>query len=243
MLRDTNQKIMRKNRIIKHLHISHGLLLIGGGLLVASITLFAPHNEVLSRAVGVETIVTMTNESRALHNEAPLTVNTQLMSAAQQKAEDMVQQRYFAHFSPSNKSPWDFFRESGYTYAVAGENLAITNENESAVISGWINSPTHKENMLNSQYQDIGIGIATYGTYQDYTNTTVIVALYGTPMSAVAASGSEPTNPAGAMTLLSRAPPSAGVYAAVSAASAFIIAAIALELRHLHRTKSHHTIA
>lgn len=234
---------MVKHKIFQHLHVSHGLLVIGAGFLIASITLFSPHNGFISRAIGTEAIVAMTNESRSLHNQPPLSVNSQLTNAAQQKAEDMVNERYFAHFSPTNKSPWDFFIESGYSYAVAGENLAITNEDELAVISGWINSPTHKENMLNGQYRDIGIGIANYGTYQNYANTTVVVAMYGSPASPLVISGTEPTNPAGAMTLLSHATPSATVYVAISTAFAFIMAGIALELRHLRHIRAHRTVA
>ncbi len=113
-------------------------------------TLFAPVNNFVSRAIGVEPIIDLSNQARGQYDQPPLTPHTLLMTAAQQKAEDMARKRYFAHFSPDNKTPWDFFKDAGYAYQVAGENLAITNEDETAVIKGWLNSPTHKENLLSS---------------------------------------------------------------------------------------------
>ena len=198
-------------------------------------TVLAPVNNFVSRAIGVEPIIELSNQARSQFDQPPLAPNTLLMSAAQQKAEDMVSKRYFAHFSPDNTSPWDFFKQVGYTYQVAGENLAITNEDETAVIQGWLNSPTHKENLLSTKYRDIGIGIANYGDYQGNKNTIVIVALYGTLASPLSVTGTEPTNPAGTVAALRPAIVGNKLYGLAGIAAALIIAGAALEIRHIRR--------
>ena len=97
------------------------------------------------------------------------------MNAAQMKAEDMAKQQFFAHTAPDGTVAWDYFKKVGYAYEIAGENLAITNETAEAVINGWLNSPTHRENLLNSHYKDFGIGMAHYGTYQGHNNTWLLL--------------------------------------------------------------------
>lgn len=198
-------------------------------------TILAPINSFVSRAISVEPLIALTNQARNQFDQPPLTPNTLLMSAAQQKAEDMVSKRYFAHFSPENVSPWDFFKQVGYTYQVAGENLAITNEDETAVMQGWLNSPTHKENVLGSKYRDIGIGIASYGDYQGNKNTIVIVALYGTLASSLSVTGTEPTNPAGTIAALRPAVVGNRLVMLGGIGIALIIAGAALEIRHIRR--------
>lgn len=218
-----------------HHHLGHTLFIVGVFLALFMMTLFAPVNIIVSRAINVEPVIDLSNQARGQYDRAPLTPNTLLMTAAQQKAEDMVAKRYFAHFSPENKSPWDFFKEAGYSYKVAGENLAITNEDEAAVIKGWLNSPTHKENLLSSQYKDIGIGVANYGDYQGHKNTIVVVALYGTEATGLAVSGTEPTNPAGTVAALRPAIVGSKLYALGGIATALILAGAALEIRHIKR--------
>lgn len=223
-----------------HHTLGHSLYTVGAFLLVFIITLFSPLNASLSYAIGADTILTMTNQTREQNGKDALTPNSLLMSAAQSKAEHMVANKYFAHFSPDGKTPWDFFKEAGYTYKVAGENLAITNEDDQAVISGWMNSPTHRENLLSEEYQNIGIGIAKYGDYQGNKNTTVIVALYGTEKAPLAVTGSEPTNPAGTVAALKPALLGEKLYAASGLAIALIVAGAALEIRHIKKQK--HTL-
>jgi hypothetical protein len=220
-----------------HHTIGHSLYTVGAFLLLFILTLFSPLNASLSYAIGADTILSMSNEVRKQNGEAALTPNSTLMSAAQAKAEHMVANKYFAHFSPDGKIPWDFFKEAGYTYKVAGENLAITNEDDQEVITGWMNSPTHRENLLSSEYSDIGIGIAKYGDYQGNKNTTVIVALYGSEQAPLAVTGAEPTNPAGTIAALKPALIGEKLYAASGLAIALIIAGAALEIRHIKKQK------
>lgn len=124
-------------------------------------------------------LVDLTNDARISNNKGILTRNSILDSAAQLKAEDMARLGYFAHTSPQGLTPWHWFGQAGYSFAYAGENLAI-NFNESIdVENAWLNSPTHKANILNSQFTEIGIATVD-GIYQGYP-TTYVVQMFGKP--------------------------------------------------------------
>lgn len=129
-------------------------------------------------------VVELTNEERALNNEAPLVRNATLDKAAQLKAEDMAKHQYFSHYSPSGVSPWHWFDEAGYIYAHAGENLAVHFTDSTEVVEAWMNSPTHRENIVGPQYTEIGVGTAK-GTYEGY-DTVFVVQLFGAPAVAPA---------------------------------------------------------
>ena len=115
----------------------------------------------------------LTNENRQSQNLPTLTVNPLLNEVAQLKANDMAQKGYFAHVSPEGKAPWYWFKQVGYDYEYAGENLAVDFTDSQDVDQAWMNSPTHKANILKGAYTEMGTGIAT-GTYQG--SVTVFVA-------------------------------------------------------------------
>ena len=94
-----------------------------------------------------------TNAQRAGQKQAPLTLDPQLTAAAQAKAEDMATSNYWAHNSPDGKTPWTFISASGYQYQTAGENLAYGFSSASDTVTGWMNSPEHRANILNADYQ------------------------------------------------------------------------------------------
>lgn len=104
-------------------------------------------------------IVALINEERQKSGLAPLSVNTKLDQAARLKAQDMVLNDYFAHTSPAGISPWHWFSKSGYDYQLAGENLAIDFNDAQAVIKAWMNSPSHRANILNPNFSEIGVAI------------------------------------------------------------------------------------
>ena len=197
--------------------------------------ILAPVNSIRSFAFGADSLVKQSNAIREQFNADPLNANPQLMSAAQAKAEHMAKNRYFAHFAPDGTTPWQFFKEQGYSYKIAGENLAITNEDEDAVIKGWLESPTHKENLINTAYSDIGIGIANYGDYQNNKDTTVIVAFYGTANSPLLVTGTEPTNPAGTVAALRPTIYDTKMYSLITLGIALVAGGIILESRHIRR--------
>ncbi|MFW6210279.1 MAG: CAP domain-containing protein, partial [Patescibacteria group bacterium] len=144
------------------------------------------------------TVVDLTNQERATNAAPPLRRSALLDQAAAQKAEHMVREGYFAHFSPDGVSPWHWFGEVGYRYAHAGENLAVHFTDSSAMVDAWMQSPTHRENIVNAQYTEIGIGTAT-GTFEGY-RTVFVVQLFATP----AAPAASATTEAGATTRASQ---------------------------------------
>lgn len=127
-------------------------------------------------------VVQLTNEERADNSAQPLVRNSILDKAAQLKAEHMARNEYFSHYSPDGVSPWYWFDEAGYTYAHAGENLAIHFTDSSEVVEAWMNSPLHRENIVNNIYTEIGVGTAK-GKYEGY-DTVYVVQLFGTPAMA-----------------------------------------------------------
>lgn len=124
-------------------------------------------------------VVDLTNEERADLAAAPLKRNATLDAAARLKAEHMAENEYFAHYAPDGTSPWYWFDEAGYTYAHAGENLAIHFSDSSEVIEAWMKSPKHRDNIVNNQYTEIGVGTAK-GSFEGY-ETVYVVQLFGTP--------------------------------------------------------------
>ncbi|MCA9354223.1 MAG: hypothetical protein KC877_01755 [Candidatus Kaiserbacteria bacterium] len=129
-------------------------------------------------------VVDLTNEERAELSAAPLQRNALLDEAARLKAEHMAKNEYFAHYSPSGVSPWHWFNEVGYVYAHAGENLAIHFTDSDEVVEAWMDSPTHRQNIIDPKYTEIGVGTAK-GTYEGY-NTVYVVQLFGAPAVAPA---------------------------------------------------------
>ena len=129
-------------------------------------------------------IVSETNVERAAGAADQLVRNDKLDRAAQLKAEHMAARHYFAHFSPEGVSPWYWFAEVEYPFVHAGENLAIHFTDSSAVVRAWMASPTHRANIMNSDFSEIGIGIAE-GVYEGYP-TLYVVQLFGTPAAPLA---------------------------------------------------------
>ena len=142
-------------------------------------------------------IVELTNDERADNNLPALKRNSVLDEAAKMKAQDMAKNEYFAHYSPTGVSPWHWFAEANYNFIHAGENLAIHFTDSSDVVDAWMESPTHRANIVNANYKEIGVGTAE-GTYQGF-KTVYVVQLFGAPAAtpAVAAAvAPEPAKPA-----------------------------------------------
>jgi hypothetical protein len=130
-------------------------------------------------AVISSVLVDLANGDRGANKIGGLTVNPVLVVAAQAKANDMAAKGYFAHTSPDGKNPWYWFKEAGYSFSYAGENLAVDFSDSSDVEIAWMNSPAHRANILNNHFTEIGIATAV-GTYEGRT-TTFVVQEFGTP--------------------------------------------------------------
>jgi len=128
-------------------------------------------------AVSSGTLVNLANASRAQEGLGDLSQSDKLVSAANAKASDMFANQYFAHTSPQGKTPWDFISAAGYNYVYAGENLAIGYNDSSELHNAWMNSPSHRENILNPNFREIGIA-AVEGVYEG-GQTTIVVEMFG----------------------------------------------------------------
>lgn len=132
----------------------------------------------ISSNIDYKRVIELTNAERQKQGLGLLSENSALNKAAASKAENMFSEDYWAHFAPSGKTPWDFILGSGYKFSFAGENLAKNFYNPEDVVVAWMNSPTHKENILNSKYQDIGIAVVE--GVLDGQKTTLVVQMFGT---------------------------------------------------------------
>jgi uncharacterized YkwD family protein len=88
-------------------------------------------------------------------------VNTKLAGMAEKKAEDLRDKNYFDHQSPTYGSPFDMMRQFGISYTSAGENIAKGQRTPDEVMNGWMNSPGHRANIMNTNYTEIGVGYVT----------------------------------------------------------------------------------
>lgn len=161
------------------------LLIVGVGLFLNS--LWAQAGTVLSYATDMTPggLLASTNTQRTQNGLGNLTLNGALAQAAQAKADDMVARNYWSHTTPDGKEPWMFITNTGYQYLAAGENLAYGFSTSSDAVTGWMNSPGHRANILNGKYQEVGFGIANGASYQG-GEETVVVAMYAQPTAAVA---------------------------------------------------------
>lgn len=149
-------------------------------------------------SITISQIITDTNKERTDKGLIPLTFNELLSNAAESKAEDMFNNQYWAHTSPSGKEPWDFIKSVNYNYKVAGENLARDFDSTKPMVEAWMNSPTHKANIMNPRYRDIGLAVVN-GKLNGF-ETTLVVQMFGT-LSTQSQSESQPSVEVPAVTI------------------------------------------
>lgn len=127
-----------------------------------------------------------TNIQRSGNGREALSLNSQLSRAAQQKASDMASRDYWSHTSPEGTQPWQIISSVGYSYQAAGENLAYGFSDNAGAVAGWMNSPSHRDNLLSTNYKEVGFGIANAANYQGKGEQTIVVAMYANPKKAPA---------------------------------------------------------
>ena len=110
-------------------------------------------------------VVRLVNEIRQQNGLKPLTENWELSRVARYKSQDMLDNRYFSHTSPTYGSPFQMIKAFGMSYRTAGENIAKGYASPQAVVNGWMNSSGHRANILNVSYTQIGIGYVAQGNY------------------------------------------------------------------------------
>ncbi len=176
-----------------------GLALLIGIFIVshASLGYISAHDQQLVRGnilgyssnITTQQVIDATNVVRKDHNLSSLSHNSTLSLAAQAKALDMFAFDYWAHDNPSNgKQPWAFIREAGYTYRFAGENLARDFGETPDMITAWMNSPTHRDNIISNRYTEIGTAVVN-GELQGI-ETTLVVQMFAAPATQQAVASS-----------------------------------------------------
>lgn len=110
-------------------------------------------------------VVALVNEIRSGYGLSALSINTRLSEIARMKSQDMHDKGYFSHTSPTYGSPFDMMKQFGITYRTAGENIAMGYRTPQAVVDGWMNSPGHRANILNTTFTSIGVGYVADGNY------------------------------------------------------------------------------
>lgn len=166
------------------------VILATEGFLVSNLIARQSSQNFLAAVVPGE-IIALTNVQRADNDAGTLTEDSLLDKAAQAKADDMAANGYFSHIGPDGKTPWQWIAGAGYQYQYAGENLAVRFIDSSEVVNAWMESPTHRANIVKKVYTAIGVGVAQ-GLYQG-ESATFVVQYFGTPESAALASASAPT--------------------------------------------------
>ena len=112
-------------------------------------------------------IVKLINKVRADHGLSQLAIDQSLTNVARARTNDMLSQNYFSHYAPNGSTFFNLLRNSGIGYSNAGENLGNATPanygSPGAFINAWLNSPSHRDNMLRSSYRLVGIGISDSG--------------------------------------------------------------------------------
>ena len=148
---------------------------------IKSFTIIKPGVLGYSSEITAQTVYDQTNARRLKEGLSELHYNPVLSESATSKAKNMFEENYWAHNSPSGKTPWDFFKAVDYQYSIAGENLAKDFYDTDSMMRAWMNSPTHRANIVNSKYQEIGIGVVN-GVLRG-VKTTLVVQHFGTPQN------------------------------------------------------------
>lgn len=151
---------------------------LGRGSVVLERTPVDPTPTAASRSSYAEAIVHAMNRERAARGLGPLRLEERLSLAAQDRVADMLSKHYFDHVSPEGISPFEWVRKRGYKYNLIGENLALGYRSSHSVVSGWMKSPGHRDNILKSGFDEVGIAFSDTSPMRGY-GAPLVVALYG----------------------------------------------------------------
>ena len=109
-------------------------------------------------------ILELINTERTNNGLNPLQIDDDLQNIVRIKAQDMIDNDYFAHESPTYGSPFEMMKSNGITYKTAGENIAGNSDNKKAV-EAWMNSESHRNNILNNSYNYTGVAVVNSSKY------------------------------------------------------------------------------
>ena len=180
-----------------HKHNNHKAKILWPRSIVILIGLFIMGRSFIDMTIGIKPgvlgyasqispakIIELTNKERLNAGDTTLKENPELDAAALAKVTDMFEHNYWAHVSPTGTEPWYFITQSGYKYQHAGENLARDFSNPTDIVAAWMASPTHRQNLLDDRYRDIGV--AVMDGYLNGVETTLVVQMFGSTQTSVA---------------------------------------------------------
>jgi hypothetical protein len=182
-----HKPLSRPRELSKHEHrhywpyIPFVILTIGLAIVTSLSGMRATNVLGSSDGITQDGLLRATNETRTSNEEIALSSSQKLTKAAQAKANDMVARDYWSHETPDGKQPWVFVERQSYSFNAAGENLAYGFSSSDEVIRGWLNSQSHRDNLLSSDFEQVGFGIAESDNFRGDGPETIVVALYARP--------------------------------------------------------------
>lgn len=182
------------------------------GLLLSNASWLSAQASVLGYAtdMSVQELLDDTNSQRIGNGVSALALNGLLNNAAQAKANDMAARDYWSHNTPDGQTPWTFITAAGYSYSLAGENLAYGFTTAQDTLTGWMNSPGHRANILNGGYTEVGFGYINIANYQGTGPETLVVAMYAAPTSTPVQAATPPPSAAKDTAAAAQSTPSSG---------------------------------
>lgn len=170
----------RNQKIKKRFYASTALFLLVGAFLLPEI--------VRASAISDENIINITNKVRQEEGLNNLSANQLLSKAAYDKADAIFRDQVFQHdIGDKRFSKW--VKEAGYQYESVGENLAIDFVSSEGAMDAWLSSPSHKKNILNPKFQEIGVAVKEDSF--EGRDSLLIVQIFGTPSSKTVAGTDE----------------------------------------------------
>ncbi len=171
----------KNNYRAKSLHIDFLTIYLIAILLFAFAVKNSNSTNILGYATDISSskLLELTNQEREQQNLPVLVLNEKLSEAASLKAQDMFKKNYWAHYTPEGKTPWDFITLVNYNYEYAGENLAKNFLYSDGVISAWMKSQSHRDNILRKEYTEVGFAVVN--GILNGEQTTLIVQMLGKP--------------------------------------------------------------
>lgn len=183
---DKKISLSSKKYLFIYLTINISLVLILQAFLMgmlffvpASAQIFNP-SQTEVKPIDANEILYIVNQERVQYNLDVLTQNEDLQNAAQAKADYLMTEQFFSHTGKNGEPFSTWVKQTNYAYLRIGENLAIFFANNEEVVQAWLNSETHRKNILNPYYSETGLAIS-HGLYQNKP-TYIVVQIFGQPI-------------------------------------------------------------
>lgn len=138
---------------MRSLTITYIFVLVSSALVLVTLALLLPQRA--QAAYSTTTLLEATNAERTKNNLPALTWNEKLGAAAQKAADDLARNEAWTH-----KGAWTYLTTAGYRWTYAGQNLARKFTDTNATTQAWMNSPTHRSNILFGPFQETGIALS-----------------------------------------------------------------------------------